>query len=366
MLITCPACGTNFSIPDSALGATGRKLKCAKCAHKWFQAPLLPEDDDDTDLDLAGPSFAPPGPEIPDFSKVSGFNPVRDDSVFDAPRPAARAPAPTAADDDFDLDAPPVPTFANRMPPEEGMERPSEIDLMDDEPQPVPDLFSTASHEGKKGTGVLWVLLVLLILGGLGGAGYYFQDQLVEAVPEAGELLGQAGLRREKPGAGLELRKAGTPERFVHNDTDVLVVRGIIANITDRTRPVPTMKLVLMDRNKQAVQEKLSQAPVAELAPNGTASFKIMLERPDPNAVEVVVVFVDVGEAKSAAVPPPVPMAPAPPPAPAPAAPVVEAPAAVPPAPAIPAVPAETAPPAPSAAPVASPAAPAPPPAAAK
>lgn len=309
MLITCPACATNFSIPDSALGTSGRKLKCAKCAHKWFQTPLPL--DDDTDLDLAGPSFAPPEPAMPDFSKVSGFNPVKDDSVFDAPRSSG------PADDDFDLDAPPVPTFANRLPPDEGMERAGDIDLLDDGPQPVPELFSTASSEGRKGTGALWLLLVLLILGGLGGAGYYFQDQLVEAVPEAGELLGQAGLRREKPGAGLELRKAGTPERFVHNDTDVLVVRGIIANVTDRSRPVPTMKLVLMDRNKQAVQEKLSQPPVSELASQGTVSFKIMLERPDPNAVEVVVVFVESAEAKPAMAPPPVPATPSPAPAPA-------------------------------------------------
>jgi predicted Zn finger-like uncharacterized protein len=351
MLITCPACGTNFSIPDSALGTSGRKLKCAKCAHKWFQTPLV--EDDDTDFDLAGPSFAKPDfePPPPDFSKVSGFNPVKDDSVFDSPRASSQRPA---DDDDFDLDAPPVPTFANRLPPDEGMERTGEMDLMDDGPQPVPELFSTAQGEGRKGTAVLWILLVLLILGGLGGAGYYFQDHLVEAVPEAGELLGQAGLRREKPGAGLELRKAGTPERFVHNDTDVLVVRGIIANITDRSRPVPTMKLVLMDRNKQAVQEKLAQPPVTELKPQGTVSFKIMLERPDPNAVEVVVVFVETPDAKPVAAPPPVP---APPPAPAPA-PEPAAPAAAP-------APGAETPPAPAAAPAPAPEA-SPPPAANK
>lgn len=308
MLITCPACGTNFSIPDSALGANGRKLKCAKCAHKWFQAPLAVAEEDDTDLDLAGPSFA-----RSDFSGVTDFNPVKDDSVFDAPR---AAPAPSGRpDEDFDIEAPPVPTFADRMPPDEGMERPLDPDLLD-EPQPVPELFATQGEGGKKGTGALWFLLVLLLLGGLGGAGYYFQDKVVELVPEAGEILTQAGLRREKPGAGLELRKAGTPERFVHNDTDVLVVRGIIANVTDRARPIPTMKLVLMDRNKQPVQEKLAQPPVAELAPQGTTSFKIMLERPDPNAVEVVVVFVDAVQGKGAApaAPPPAPaVAPAPP-----------------------------------------------------
>ena len=198
MLITCPACGTNFSIPDSALGTTGRKLKCAKCAHKWFQEPLMVMEEDDTDLDLAGPSF----------DKPSFGNPVRDEPVFAAPpppRPTAPRPTPPSDDDDFDMEAPPVPSFAGRLPPERPDEDMSDS-LLDEGPQPIPDVFSTQPSDGKKGTGFLWFLLVVLILGGLGGAGYYFQDQLVEAVPEAGELLGQAGLRREKPGAGLELR----------------------------------------------------------------------------------------------------------------------------------------------------------------
>lgn len=313
MLITCPSCTTNFSIPDSALGTTGRKLKCAKCGHKWFQEPLMVMEEDDTDFDLGGSSFSAPPREEPSFAAPPA-----------APRPAAPRL------DDFLSAAPPPSDFGSRGGSDlDDEEMPQSV--LDQGSQPIPDVFSTAAPEGKKGTGFLWVLLVLLVLSGLGGAGYYFQDQLVEAVPETAELLGQAGLRREKPGAGLELRKAGTPERFVHNDTDILVVRGIIANVTDRVRPVPTMKLVLMDKNKQPVQEKLSQPPVSALDPQGTASFKIMLERPDPNAVEVVVVFVESGEAK--VLPPPMPKAPAAPPVPdvaPPAAPVV--PPAPPPA----------------------------------
>ncbi|CCG41758.1 DUF3426 domain-containing protein [Magnetospirillum molischianum] len=163
-------------------------------------------------------------------------------------------------------------------------------------------------------------MLVLLVLGGLGGGVYYFQDQVVDLVPEAGDLLTQAGLRHEKPGAGLELRKAGTPERLVINDVDVLVVRGIIANISDRIRAVPTMKLILLDKAGQPVQEKQARPPTAALDPQGTTSFKLLLERPDPSAVEVVVVFVE--SADAAAIPPskpPPPSAPAVAPAPAPA-----------------------------------------------
>ena len=123
----------------------------------------------------------------------------------------------------------------------------------------------------------------------------------------AGPVLAQDGLSAlarldagassvRDAGAGLELRNAGTPERFVQNDVEVLIVRGIIANISDRERPVPTMKLVLLDRDKAVVQEKQAPPPVTALDPGGTAGFRIILERPDPNAVEVNVLFVDPNE----------------------------------------------------------------------
>ncbi|MBI2235728.1 MAG: zinc-ribbon domain-containing protein [Magnetospirillum sp.] len=270
MLISCPSCSTSFSVPDKALGANGRTLKCAKCGHKWFQAPPEPEpaeDDLDLDLDMEEPPL----------------------SARPSPRAVARA-----AEPDYEFEQPPIPDLGNRF---DRSKRDEVPDLIDDGPQPVPEVFAQPADGGKKGTAGLWILLFLLLVGGLGGAAFYFQDKLVEAVPEAGEILSQAGLRREKPGAGLQLRSAGTPERFVHNETEVLIVRGVIANITDRARPVPTMKLVLVNKDKQVVQEKVTQPPVTALEPQGTASFKIMLERPDPNAVEVNVVFVE-GETK--------------------------------------------------------------------
>jgi predicted Zn finger-like uncharacterized protein len=273
MLISCPSCTTSFSVPDKALGASGRTLKCAKCGHKWFQSPLPAEpepveDDFDLDLDLDGPSL----------------------SASPSPRAVARA-----AEPDYEFEPPPIPDLGNRV--DAARRRDEEPDLLDEGPQPIPEVFAQPSDGGKKGTAGLWVLLLLLLIGGLGGAAFYFQDKLIEVVPEANEILSQAGLRREKPGAGLQLRSAGTPERFVHNEIEVLIVRGVIANVTDRVRTVPTMKLVLVDKDKQVVQEKVSQPPVTALEPQGTASFKIMLERPDPNAVEVNVVFVE-GEAK--------------------------------------------------------------------
>ena len=292
MLISCPNCGTQFSVPDTALGASGRTLKCAKCAHKWFQSPVT------EDFGLDEDSFPPPPPPKPRPAAPPA-------------KPAARAPAPAPVEEDEGLDFDDSPSLA----PSPAAESSFDLDL-DEAPPPLPEMggvsdlsFDLADESPaesigkpaapprrKRGTAGLWILLLVLLLAALGGGAYYFQDKVVEMWPQADQLLLDTGLRHEKPGAGLELRNAGTPERMIFNDTDVLIVRGVIANISERTRPVPPMKLMLLDKDHKVVQDKTDQPPVTSLDPGGTASFKIQLPRPDPNAVEVNVIFVDAAE----------------------------------------------------------------------
>ena len=51
MKITCPVCSSSYMVPDSALGATGRKVKCASCGHVWHQgAPQDPSEAPVTDI----------------------------------------------------------------------------------------------------------------------------------------------------------------------------------------------------------------------------------------------------------------------------------------------------------------------------
>lgn len=37
MIISCPKCETKFNVPDSAITAEGRKVKCSSCDESWIQ-----------------------------------------------------------------------------------------------------------------------------------------------------------------------------------------------------------------------------------------------------------------------------------------------------------------------------------------
>ena len=83
MIIACPACGTRYAVPDSAVGSEGRTVRCAKCKHSWFQEPAELELRDALEQGAPEPAPTPPAPQ-----------PTPEPTPVPEPRPTVAAPPP--------------------------------------------------------------------------------------------------------------------------------------------------------------------------------------------------------------------------------------------------------------------------------
>lgn len=224
MILSCPACRTRYAVPDTAIGADGRKVRCASCGHSWFQAGVAIRQEPSPAPDRVATSPPPPAPSPPFTQSAPAPRSVAPQSATSSPEPAAAPPASI-----FD-------PFRHATP------------------------YKPRRNRQGRNTAIAAALGALMLA--------------------AVAALNMGGGDRLRQAFGLAV--ADSPVRIVEgamtrraspSGEDVLDIRGTIENPTDAAVPVPPIRAELRDRGGRVVYERVIAPPARTLDPGARLSF---------------------------------------------------------------------------------------------
>lgn len=164
MIVSCPNCSTRYTLSESSVGANGRKVKCAKCGHIWWQRAV------ETDFFSADLSDAP--------TEIRPSHPVG--------RGAAKGGKGGAK-----------------------------------------AVGKKASARPDKRT-IIGLVALAVVVAAIGGGAYVARDYVVHRWPPAALLYETLGIAVEAPGAGLQLQNVRSEQKVEGGATSLIVQGQIV------------------------------------------------------------------------------------------------------------------------------------------
>lgn len=91
MILTCPSCHARYVLPEGAIGPDGRRVRCAKCSHSWFEEgeTILPES---VAPDTLPAAIGTPAGEAANVEPAPATAASVDPYAYDPPMRAVRGP----------------------------------------------------------------------------------------------------------------------------------------------------------------------------------------------------------------------------------------------------------------------------------
>lgn len=248
VILSCPACRTRYIVPDSAVGASGRQVRCAACRHSWFQ-DAAPGDLVDRAEAASAPALQPPAPPP--------LPPLPIEQV--TPHPVPVGPTPTASDftvssesGDAGFDA-----YAHSPP-----------------------------FRRRRNSARLWTYataaIALVLTAALGGLWWYGPERTAA-------LLGIKSAGFETP---LLIMSQVHPSQRTPSGNELLPVSGRIVNSAESVQPVPDILVEILDVHGRVVYSWTIPHPAATIAPRGSLPFNSATVDPPQSAVKLRFSFI--------------------------------------------------------------------------
>lgn len=246
MILTCPACQTQYIVPDGALGAKARTVKCAACHYSWRQQPITV-----TEIDLNPPVLS---------------------DRYDDDEPDTPLPHYTGDDDALDV--------ARQMRWQQALQ--AEI-ATDSYPAPSTTRFALRT--------VFW-FVILLIFTAI--ALTYMRAMLVRTWPPSALFFEQISLPAPAAGATLKFEDDITAALDTTSVPARLQVSGRFSNTYDRAVPLPVLQARLFnDKGEWLKDWAIPLQDVGHVGGNGTMAFDYTLPQVPLEAYRLTFRFVD-------------------------------------------------------------------------
>jgi len=289
MQIACPACHTRYTVPDTAIGAHGRTVRCAKCRHSWYQ----PGHDEVVEDELAGDEVANTS------EQTAAAQAAKTESVAEpvAAREAvaetvggdwhASPPAPRGWADHSD-----APDYADTQTPDPVGASPVEETVepepvIEDEPparrtpafaapgaEPIDaeyeDLDRPAETSRWKRLLIICGILLVLAAALIYGAVRYF------GAP-AWLPVGQTTFAPASEALVLDFPAEEQDRRELPNGRQLFAASGTITNTGSRTEHVPPVLVVLRDSQERIVYSWEMEPAQTELGPGESVKVSQMV-----------------------------------------------------------------------------------------
>jgi predicted Zn finger-like uncharacterized protein len=234
MIVVCPQCNTRYLVDPRALGADGRRVRCAQCSHTWHHKP--------------------PAEALAELESVAA--------------PAVQEPAARDQRVEPQFDRPPL---AEQQESEHRIQLPA-----------------LTQPRRRPWVAVGWVVL-LVVVGLAAGGAVWERDAVIRIWPPSGRLYALFGLSVPQPSDVLKV--TAQARRDEENGVPRLVIEGEVANISPEAQSVPKLKVELKDAGNRVVQSWSFDVSTDRLLPGASVPFTTSVARPSDAATDMSVTF---------------------------------------------------------------------------
>ena len=278
MILTCPACGTQYVVKDGAIPPQGRQVRCASCKHSWHQDPepseAPAEDETVAEAAMIDPSTGPEAEERAYQEATLAAEGVADEASVEEPAMAEEfeggevEPEPSYESSPVEPPAeePVESAAAPFLPPEHDEPAPVEERAAPSE-EPVDDDFRPFRYEPeeepRRRSPLVSILFVALLIAALAAAFWFL------APAEWKQRVGIAGAG-ETP---LQLMMTHSDRQKLASGNELLAVSGRVINPTDESQDVPPIRAQLRSAKGELVYSWTIAPPARTLPPGASATF---------------------------------------------------------------------------------------------